>query len=81
MWGWVALGERRQETDVRALDARLRGGDFVLEAALSVGKIPLANSVCSSVCLSVCLFLCLLGHVIKILPSSVRSAPYPRARG
>ena len=36
---------------------------------------------CVCVCLSLCLFLCLLGHVIKILPSSLRSAPYPRARG
>lgn len=70
-------GEEAGDSDVRALDARLRGGDFILEATLSVGKILLANSMC----LSVHLFLCLLGHVIKILPSFVRSAPYPRARG
>lgn len=79
--GNVVLGRTRGEeagdSNVRGLDARLRGRDFVLEVALSVGKILLANSMC----LSVHLFLCLLGHVIKILPSFVRSTPYPRAQG
>lgn len=42
-------GEEAGDSVVRALDARLRGGGFVLEAALSVGKILLANSVCLSV--------------------------------
>lgn len=72
MQSWATLGERRQESDAGAPDSRLRGWNFVLGAMPSVGKIPLARSVRLSVFLSAV-------HMIKILPTSVRSTPHPRA--